>query len=643
MRANKRTAAQTVWETSHPLINLKLTDNEDYLRILHVDDDVCFLEVSKQILEMEGKFKIDNATSVDEAFQKLGKQSYDAVVSDYEMPSKNGLQFLKELREQGNTIPFAIFTGKGREDVAVKALNLGADCYINKNGSPEMVYYELADAINKTVERKKSAQLLAASESKYRTLVENSLQGLLILQATPLRLVFGNAAVEKILGYSLDELMSLSPEEIMELVYHEDRTVFFKRMENRFRGEPAESCYEFRAVRKDGSVIWMDALSNRVEYEGQPAVQDVFLDINERKKAEERIRRVSGEWSRTFDAISDFVLVLDKDCRIVRVNKAICDLLKKEPEELIGKPCFEVLHGKVGPLPGCPCGEILVTKKTVTKEMSDPKSGKHSLATASPIFDDNGELTGIVYIHKDITEREEAEEKLDKLMNELVMVNEKLNVVGSLTRHDVRNKLCAVTGNAFLLKKRHGDQADIMDGLSKMEQAVKDSMEIFGFAKMYEQLGVEELKYVDAEKTINEAVALFSGLNFKVVNDCHGLSLLADSFLKQLFYNFIDDTRKYGEKTTAIRVYFEKAEQGELRLVYEDDGVGISVEDKLKLFTEGFSTGGSTGFGLFLTKKMMDVYGWQIQEAGEPGKGAKFTITIPRINQSGKESFQIIL
>ena len=134
---------------------------------------------------------------------------------------------------------------------------------------------------------------------------------------------------------------------------------------------------------------------------------------------------------------------------------------------------------------------------------------------------------------------------------------------------------------------------------------------------------------------------LFSGLTVKVINDCHGLTVLADSFLRQLFYNFVDNTIKYGKKTTAIRVYYKKAEAGELRLIYEDDGVGISAENKLKLFKEGFSTGGSTGFGLFLIRKMMDVYGWQIQETGEPGEGAKFTITIPKLNKNGKENFQI--
>src|SRR3990172_2267015 len=127
LQINQRTYSQIVWEKSQSLINLKLTDYEEPIRILHVDDDAVFLEVSKLILEMEGKFEIDNVTSPEEAFQKLKKQAYDAIVSDYEMPSKNGLQFLKELREQGNTVPFAIFTGKSREEVAIKALNLGAD------------------------------------------------------------------------------------------------------------------------------------------------------------------------------------------------------------------------------------------------------------------------------------------------------------------------------------------------------------------------------------------------------------------------------------------------------------------------------------------------------------------------------------
>jgi signal transduction histidine kinase len=199
-----------------------------------------------------------------------------------------------------------------------------------------------------------------------------------------------------------------------------------------------------------------------------------------------------------------------------------------------------------------------------------------------------------------------------------------------------------VTGYAYILKKKHGELADVVDGLSRMEQAVAESVRIFDFAKMYEQLGIEDLTYINVEAKLNEAYTLFSGTLPKIVNECHGLSVLADSFLMQLFYNFVDNTRKYGKKTTTIRVHFEKADQGSLKLFYEDNGVGIPLENKPSLFKEGFSTGGSTGFGLFLTKKMIDVYGWTIEENGEPGIGAKFIITIPMINPNGKMNFQIM-
>ena len=264
INAHQEVKSQTLEANSTILIDSAVLRKKDSIRILHVDDELCLLEVSKQILTMENNFEIENVTSVDEAFKKMEQQPFDVIVSDYEMPQKNGLEFLKELREQKNDIAFILFTGKGREDVAVKALNLGADRYINKNGSPETVYCELADAINKTVERKKSRELLTKSEAKYHALVENSLQGIAILQVAPIRIVFANGVFGKILGYSAEELMSLSPEEIMNLVYREDRAVFFKRMENRLRGEPAEACFEFRAVRKDGSTMWLSSLANRV-------------------------------------------------------------------------------------------------------------------------------------------------------------------------------------------------------------------------------------------------------------------------------------------------------------------------------------------------------------------------------------------
>lgn len=156
----RREVKANATETASPiLIDSAAFGKEDSLHILHVDDDASFLLFSKIPLEKENKFEIDTATCVDEALDKLKTQHYDAVVSDYTMPLKTGLDFLKELREQKNNIPFIIFAGRCKEEVAIKALNLGADRYIKKSGSPDVVYCELGDAINKIVERKKTKSL----------------------------------------------------------------------------------------------------------------------------------------------------------------------------------------------------------------------------------------------------------------------------------------------------------------------------------------------------------------------------------------------------------------------------------------------------------------------------------------------------
>jgi len=147
------------------------------IQVLHVDDASGFLKAAKQILEMQGNFQVETASSVEEAKERMKQKPYDVVVSDYIMPGKDGLEFLKELRDNGNNIPFIIFTGKGRETVAIRALNLGADQYINKMGSPEAVYSELAHDIRKIVKTKRAEEALWRSEERYRSLFVNMLDG----------------------------------------------------------------------------------------------------------------------------------------------------------------------------------------------------------------------------------------------------------------------------------------------------------------------------------------------------------------------------------------------------------------------------------------------------------------------------------
>ena len=150
---------------------------EQSIRVLCVDDEPRFLETAKQFLELDN-FTVKTASSVDDALQKMAEQELDAIVSDYMMHGKDGLDFLKELRESQNNIPFILFTGKGREEVAVKALNLGADRYFNKFGHPETVYGELSHSIRQAVAQRRAEQEIRKNEQQLRAIISSSPDGI---------------------------------------------------------------------------------------------------------------------------------------------------------------------------------------------------------------------------------------------------------------------------------------------------------------------------------------------------------------------------------------------------------------------------------------------------------------------------------
>ena len=129
---------------------------EAVIHVLHVDDDDDFLIISKRFLERQGSFQVESVLSVKEALQKIMQKPYDAIISDYQMFGRSGLDFLKELRDGGNDVPFFLFTGERREEIAIEALNHGADRYFNKNGDSEVLFVELAYAIKEAVKAKRA-------------------------------------------------------------------------------------------------------------------------------------------------------------------------------------------------------------------------------------------------------------------------------------------------------------------------------------------------------------------------------------------------------------------------------------------------------------------------------------------------------
>ncbi|KXA94757.1 hypothetical protein AKJ36_02300 [candidate division MSBL1 archaeon SCGC-AAA259I07] len=254
------------------------------MRVLLIDDETDILEQAKIFLEKEdNRLDVETAGSAEEGLEMLNSSEYDAVVSDYQMPRMDGLEFLESVRkERDSDIPFIIFTGKGREEVAIKALNLGADRYLQKGGSPKSQYRVLADAV------------------------------------------------------------------VQEVDHH------------------------------------------RTELE------------------RERARK---EWRRTFDALPDIATLISPSHEIVKINKRGAEALGMDREDIIGKKCYELVHGRDEPIEECPCTEVDETGEVDVGEVFEEK-GRYYIAAASPMLDENGEVEAFAHTVRDITERKEMEEEL---------------------------------------------------------------------------------------------------------------------------------------------------------------------------------------------------------------------------------------
>ena len=256
----------------------------DTLRVLYVDDEPGLLAIAKLFLERRGAFSVDTLTSAKVALEQLDREPYDAIISDYQMPEMDGIQFLVEVRARLGPVPFILFTGRGREEVVIQAINSGADFYLQKGGDPGAQFAELAHKIQQAASRKKTDAALRTSEEKYRHLIEHSNDAIVVAQDGMLRLI--NCRAVEFTGYSEQELLSMS---FSAFIHPNDRAMVVERYTQRLKGEVLPSRYRFRLNTKDGSTRWVEIGVVVIDWEGRPATLNFLTDITERKQAEEAL------------------------------------------------------------------------------------------------------------------------------------------------------------------------------------------------------------------------------------------------------------------------------------------------------------------------------------------------------------------
>jgi signal transduction histidine kinase len=212
-----------------------------------------------------------------------------------------------------------------------------------------------------------------------------------------------------------------------------------------------------------------------------------------------------------------------------------------------------------------------------------------------------------------------------ELKKTLEFALKKLQIVGSVTRHDVLNQLTAIVGYNELLGMMVEDPKQ-RSFIEKEKQAIDKIRRQFKFAKDYQNIGIEPPRWQLLKSVIHRAIEEVDLKGIRVTDQTGGASVYADPLFEKVFSNLFENTLRHSESASEIRVSVS-AEDTLTVLVVEDNGTGIPADNKTKIFERGYGKG--TGWGLFLAGEILAFTGMTIQETGEPGKGTRFEILIP--------------
>jgi PAS domain S-box-containing protein len=425
-----------------------------------------------------------------------------------------------------------------------------------------------------------------------------------------------NHGAERIYGYTPKEMIGRRvnilfppecPDELPRLI---DRICQGERIER----------FETERITKEGNRIQVSlSLSPIKNVQGQiVGISTTVNDISEKKWLQDQILRAKTEWELTFDAVPDLIAIIDRRNHILQVNKAMTERLGVPREEIVGHACYEIVHHTMIPPGFCPHQILLSDGKEHSSEVHEEGLKADFLVTASPLHDSQGKVIGCVHVMHDITERKRAETALQLALK-------KLNMLSSITRHDIQNQLMAMRAYLGFLKEKISDPG-LLGFVGKEEKGIEAISRQIEFTRHYENIGVHAPQWQDVSAIIRSSASQLPADTISLEVTFSAIEVFADPLIGKVFYNLMENSFRHGGEITRITFLFERM-NGDAKITYRDDGTGIPVDEKEHIFTKGF--GKNTGLGLFLSREILSITGITIRENGVPGKGVQFEILIP--------------
>lgn len=302
--------------------------------------------------------------------------------------------------------------------------------------------------------------------------------------------------------------------------------------------------------------------------------------------------------------MDDAVIILDSSLEVVYANRLGRKVMDQNSEYLWGRMRARGLKVPAG------------SNKWETAMVIDDVA-RHYILSTSDIFRE-GKPVGVVLVLHDISERKSLEESLRR-------ANRSMSTLNQILRHDMRNDLTAIWGYLELLEMTEMNERQ-KHLVGKLMERAKSADGHLEFASAQGTAGTKAIAWQDVQSTIDKVLVKVDMDGIEVESSVHGIQLLADPLLENVFHTLADNTVRHGGHVTRVNVRGENTEKG-LAIIWQDDGTGVPVDKKEVIFEKGY--GDNTGFGLFLAREILATTGLTIAEEGEPGKGARFVIRAP--------------
>jgi PAS domain S-box-containing protein len=622
--------------------------------VLYVDDNADLLELGKLYLETTGDFSVTTTESADRALAMLKERSFDLILSDFDMPGMTGIGFLTEVRARYRDIPFILFTGRGREEIVVEAINNGADFYLQKGGDVKAQFAELSHKIRQAVRRQRAETALAESRDYLDKIFTSVRAGILVIDAEAHTIIDINPAAATLIGLPKDQITGKVCHQY--ICQAEEGKCPITDL-----GQEVDNS-EKVLITAAGKKVPIIKYVTSIDLSGRLCLLETFIDNTQRKRAEEermaayeRLIQNQEELHAAYAEISANEQVLADDYqRLVQSEQ----LLRENEEQF--RSLFESANDAIvltsdGVITRCNRKAVEIFGCTDKSQVIG-----HSPADFTPEFQPDGTRsadrireydqkvlagsgTSFEWVHcrrdgtlfnaeislnavtisgkpsilsviRDTSDRRQAERALR-------LARKKLHMITSVSRHEIHDTITGLLKHAERLEtesakeKRVSLVRDVRKDIRQLQRQIL-------FTGEYEEIGVHTPRWI----TLRQLMPALKDLEVTIDPGLDAYEVFADPLIGKVFRYLAENTIRHGVHATEIRFSAERSGKG-LMIIAEDNGTGIPEDRKAKIFE--WRAVDRTGMGLFLVREILAITSISISETGTPGKGARFEILVP--------------